>query len=248
MTEESPAPSATTVADLQQQVEELTEVVESQQERIEKLEDEVEFFENQFWDLDDLVAGETGTTKADMLVDEHGDVFEQLETIRDSGIATDGGQSGAIDDVKAEVDQEVDRLANDLSMVRRRVNAVAEAAEVEVTEAEIMGDDKITRVLRNGASAVATNSNPTKVALRAAEVLRHIDEWGSAINDAYGRRFQIDNPSAKQRLKDARGENLQSNQVTRVFEKIVEWAEDSPRTASVGNNNGTTTLELQVSE
>jgi len=69
MTEESPAPSATTVADLQQQVEELTEVVESQQERIEELEDEVEFFENQFWDLDDLVAGETGTTKADMLVD-----------------------------------------------------------------------------------------------------------------------------------------------------------------------------------
>jgi len=37
-TEESPAPSATTVADLQQQVEELKEIVEAQQERIDELE------------------------------------------------------------------------------------------------------------------------------------------------------------------------------------------------------------------
>lgn len=99
-TDESPAPSATTVAELQQTVADLVETVEAQQERIDGLEDDLEFFENHFWQLEELVAGETGTTAADMIANEQGDVFEQLESLRQQSLDTQDGMEHVSEQVR----------------------------------------------------------------------------------------------------------------------------------------------------
>jgi archaellum component FlaC len=94
MSSESSGASATSVAELKQTVSELTEIVEAQQERIDELEGDMEFFENQFWSLEELLVGETGTASADMVTKREGDVFEQLEALRTN--ATDASGVNAL--------------------------------------------------------------------------------------------------------------------------------------------------------
>jgi tetrahydromethanopterin S-methyltransferase subunit G len=65
-------------------------------DRVAELEDDIEFFETEFWNLEELLVGETGTTAADMVAKREGDVFEQLETLRTA--ASDGAGLEALDE------------------------------------------------------------------------------------------------------------------------------------------------------
>ena len=95
-------------------------------------------------------------------------------------------------------------MAAEDAKLRGELTLLAEAVDIEVTDVDVRGDDKIVRVMRNGPEAVGTIINP--VDRRAAAVLRNIDRWGTLISDAYGDRFVITASVAKDRLQDARDE------------------------------------------
>jgi len=82
------------IDDLEATVESQNEVIAKQAQRITSLEDDYEFIESEVFTMDDLVVGETGSTAAYMDIEEHGDVFEQLEELRNREVkSTDGGSN-----------------------------------------------------------------------------------------------------------------------------------------------------------
>lgn len=145
-------------------------------------------------------------------------------------------------------DEQVMRSQEDTKL-RRRINALAEKADVELTDSDLMGDDKISTVMHDGPEAVV-DGTPSKVHERAADLLLKIDEWGDRVSDTNGRRFVIKTGTAKDRLSDYRNETLQSVQVGRVFDKIEAWANSSPRDVTVdqapdGQRRITVTVEAR---
>jgi hypothetical protein len=170
-----------------------------------------------------------GTSVIEAHVDDHGTLPSRLDDL-DEAIREEEHNRG-IQDAK----------------LRRRMAAVEEAADVEVTDEDLKEDDKITRVRKHGVRDV--ESNPSKTAKRAATLLQNIETWAVLSDDVKGRRATITNPDAREHLEAARDEDtsLQSSQVTRVFEKIVrEWAADSPRAASIGSSGRTKKLSLGI--
>jgi len=123
-------------------------------------------------------------------------------------------------------DEEKNRGQEDAKL-RRRVEALADALDVEIVDSDIYGEDKIRRVLKHGASDLDSNPGPT--AIRAQCLLRHIGKWGNKQNDGLGKRILISSPTVADRLEDVRDERLSTEQIKRVFRKIEEWGADSPR-------------------
>jgi uncharacterized protein YoxC len=144
------------------------------------------------------------------------------------------------------VREERDTRAREDAQLRRRMAALAEKAGVEVTDADLLGDDKIKRVITHGVDDV--ESRPTTTHQRAGTLLERLPEWGTTMSDKKGRRVAITAPEVRERMKDVRGENLQTSQVNRVFEQIVEWTGDSPRHASFDTSRETNRLVLSLEE
>lgn len=152
----------------------------------------------------------------------------------------------AINELQTTISDECDRLAAEDAKLRRELNLLAEAVDAEVTEADVVGDDKIIRVMRNGPEAVETTVSP--VDRRAAAVLRNIDRWGQLTSDAYGDRFVVTAGEAKDRLQDARNESLASVQIKRVFEKLEAWGADSPRTVQADCSGEQNRLVIEITD
>ena len=94
----------------------------------------------------------------------------------------------------------------------------------------MIGDDKITRVMRDGPQAVESTVYP--VHERACEVLRNVDRWGTRTTDKFGDRFVLNSPTVAERLQDRLDEQLTTTEIKRVFAKIESWGRDSPRRVS----------------
>ena len=152
----------------------------------------------------------------------------------------------AIEELQTTLSDECDRLAAEDAKLRRELNLLADAVDIELTDSEVVGDDKIVRVMRNGPAAVETTVNP--VDRRAAAILRNIDRWGQLTSDAYGDRFVITAGVAKDRLQDARDETLASSQVKRVFEKLEAWGADSPRTVQADCSGEKNRLLIEITD
>lgn len=142
-------------------------------------------------------------------------------------IDSTGSLEEKIEDVKESVTDEMENRGQQDARLQRRITALAEKADVELTDSDVLGDDKIRRVMKHGAGDVVERVYP--VHNRAADVLRNIDEWGELQTDANGRRFTLTSDQARSRLKDKRDKDLTPTEVKRVFEKIEKWGADSPR-------------------
>jgi len=94
-----------------------------------------------------------------------------------------------------------------------------------------MDMDKIARLVKIGPDDIVDQVYP--VHERARVLLENLPDWGTAISDSLGQRLQITAPTAAEMVGLARAENVSSEQIKRVFEKIDELAADSPRKVSV---------------
>jgi len=128
-------------------------------------------------------------------------------------------------------DEQKERTQQDAKL-RQRIKKVADKADVTITDTDIMGDDRIQTVIDDGPEAIV-DGRLSPVHERAADLLLKIDEWGTRVSDANGRRFVIKTGEAKSRLNDYRGESLQSVEIGRVFDKVQSWAAESPRDVTV---------------
>lgn len=187
--------------------------------------------------LSEVLFGEDGSPAAyEELLEAHPPLVEVIEQCDPT----------AIEELQTTLTDECDRLAAEDAKLRRELNLLADAVDVEVTEADVLGDDKIIRVMRNGPEAVETTVNP--VDRRAAAVLRNIDRWGQLTSDAYGDRFVVTAGEAKDRLQDARNESLASVQIKRVFEKLEAWGADSPRTVRADCSGEQNRLVIEITD
>ena len=204
-----------------EQITELEDELEEKDERINELEVKVNIkHERKIESLNTAVAGDgLGTVEyQDEFIQEHGCIIDQLCGEVDSG---------PIADLEDDVVEEQKQRSIVESRLRKEINVVAEKAGVDVTDSDVVGDDKITRVMRDGPQAVESTVYP--VHQRACEVLRNIDRWGTKTSDKFGKRFVLRSPTVSERLQDSRGEDLSTTEVKRVFAKIEKWAQDSPR-------------------
>jgi len=158
----------------------------------------------------------------------------QDEFIQDHGCLIDQlcgeSHSGPIFDLQDDIVEEQKQRSIVESRLRKEINCVADKAGVDVTDSDMIGDDKITRVMRDGPQAVESTVYP--VHERACEVLRNIDRWGTRATDKFGDRFVLNSPMVAERLQDRRDEQLTTTEIKRVFAKIEAWSQDSPRRVS----------------
>jgi hypothetical protein len=149
------------------------------------------------------------------------------------------------EDVHEEIESERQQRSQADAVLERKLATVAEAtdADVDAIEEAAMEMDKITRLVKIGPDDVADRVYP--VHERAQVLLENLPDWGTKLNDKFGKRLQITAPTAAEKIGLVRDEGVSSEQVKRVFEKVQELAEDSPREITV-EKNGEDVLVLRV--
>lgn len=208
----------------QAHIEHLEEQLDEEREKREELEDTLDLVKETVFDLDDVVVGSEYT--ASLYAEENPTVLAQLEEL------TDGE---TIADLREDLINEQKTRSRQDSQIERKINEVADASGVDLDDAAVAGQDKIQRMIANGPEDVT--DRVYSVHERAREVLLHAGEWGTAVEDSFGRRIALKGPEVREKLELARNEDLQSKQVGDVFDKIVELASDSPRKVKTGKND-----------
>jgi outer membrane murein-binding lipoprotein Lpp len=218
---------------LRDRVDDLEETVESLSKTVEGMQDDVEMAKQTALDADAALTG--GQYMASVYAEDNPPLIQQIEQ------ATDGE---TLRELREDLVDEQKKRSRDDSKLRRRVHAVAEAADVDLEDCDLASGDKIQRLIRDGVDAVT--DRPYPVHKRARTVLLHAGEWGTVVNDANGGRIILEAPAVRERLELERNESLQSKQVLDVFEKIVELAADSARVVRTNRRQRTTKLRIQL--
>lgn len=208
-------------AEVRQRMTELEATVEARDQRIQELEQENE-------DLRELLVEEQKTRSQ-----KDAALSTQLKEIEEAVDECIDGDNLA---------EERDARARGDAKLRRRLTAIADEAGVDVTDSDLLGDDKIRRVIVHGVADI--ESNPSAVHERARDLIENLPTWGRVTNDALGRRATISAAEARRQLESYRDESLQSSQVRRVFAVVDEWAADSPRDVSVDKRENTRYLAV----
>lgn len=136
---------------------------------------------------------------------------------------------------------------SEFARIRRQLTHIAETMDVELLHA-IPGDDAIAKVVKDGVASVVTGRIGASDE-RAETLLQNLDEWVALRRDDHRTYATITASTAKEKLETARNESLQTTQVKRAFERIVnDWAASSPRYARLDKNRaGQWRLRLGVS-
>lgn len=215
------------------------EVVSSLRRRLSKVEEENAQLQNRVDELEEenQRLEEKVINNSQHAGKERAKLGARIATLEDSNI----------DELAGQLAEEKEHRGREVAKLRRHLAALEDEINVSVTDADLMGDDKITRVLRHGVSDVV-DGKIWPVHNRARDILANIGEWGTRQNDANGARFYITAAEAKSRLRDKRDESLQSNEVRRAFEKIEEWGGDSPRHVLASNSDGKNRLVISLEE
>lgn len=234
MSVKTPSPDSTdgdlrsVVEDLASRVSELEDENQQLRERVSELESQptVEWQGNKnaagsLW-VDDYPLGKA--------VKRHGERLTELEPIEDHiedarEVAEDASEDAA--DVQENIREEQKTRSQQDTRIERRINAVAEKAGVEVTDADLTEDDKLTQLLSVGVDAVT--DRVFDVHHRARALLQNPREWGDVTEDANGVRVVYRAPDVRPYLEAQFNQSFSSSQISRVFSKIEELAGDSPR-------------------
>ncbi|OYR79290.1 hypothetical protein DJ84_18210 [Halorubrum ezzemoulense] len=232
------------IDDLEATVADQEETIDEQADRIEELERDLE---NHITPRLEGMSGQLSTVRELLASDGVLGVDEYEEFVEDNGGVLDQfiePNTGVLGNIHDEIAEERDKRGQEIAMVRRRIGAVADEADVEVDNADLMGDDKIRRAIRDGADAVENSVYSSH--RRAVELLRNINDVGSRTTDKMGPRFTVDTPSAKQFFRTRNDEKLKSSQIKRVFEKIEQWGDDSPRQVDAKFGGSTNKLVIYL--
>ena len=223
---------------LQEENEQLREEVRETDERIDDLEDDVDWVTDQVFRLEEFAMDDwsDGTLLNELGYSSLGDAVLDLTN------------NVSMEQVKALREKQMtdhQSVKRDLARVRRQLNHVSEETDVDLLDA-VPGDDKIAKAVKDGIATV-TDRRITAVYERAELILHNLEDWGTVRRDANGAYIYLTAPAVKEKLETARSESLQTNQVKRVFRKIVGLADDSPRYAKLGKtDSGTWRLKLGV--
>lgn len=201
----------------------------------EELKEHVEWMQGWVQQIETIVAGGASLAVLEDEAERGQSLDDRVHELEDSSCVTE-------DHLR---DEQIQRSQED-SKLRQRINKVAEKGDIDIADSDLIGDDKIQTAISDGAEAVVGN-RVFPVHERAVDLLQHIGEWGDAVSDKRGKRFLLTTGEARGRLNDLRGENLQSTEVIRVFDKIEEWAASSPRKVTVGESqDGQRRIEVMV--
>lgn len=240
MAKSPPAPESMPRKDLEEEtralrdrVDKLEETVESLSETVDGMQDDVELATQTALDADAALAG--GQYMLSVYHEENPPLIQQIEQATDNE---------TLRELREDLVDEQKKRSHDDSKLRRRVNAVAETADVDIEDCDLASGDKIQRLIRDGVDAVT--DRPYPVHERARTVLLHAGEWGTVMDDAKGGRIVLEAPDVRERLALERDESLQSKQILDVFEKIVELAADSARVVRTNRRRRTTKLRIQL--
>ncbi|GGK84582.1 hypothetical protein [Haloarcula sebkhae] len=220
----------------QAHIEHLDGQLEEERQRREELEDTLEIVQQPVFDLDDVVVGSEYT--ASLYAEENPPLLAQLANLSD-------GET--IADLREDLINEQKTRSRQDSQINRKINELADASGVDLDDADVAGQDKIQRMIANGPEDVT--DRVYAVHERAREVLLHAGEWGTAVEDSFGRRITLKGPEVREKLELVRNEDLQSKQVGDVFDKIVELAADSPRKVKTDKNgDGVRVLRIHLQQ
>ncbi|MFC7079207.1 hypothetical protein [Halorussus caseinilyticus] len=194
------------VRKLREEVEALSAEYESQQVELEQLRGDLQRERREREDAEEELKKERTQQIARAKADVRDDVAELHDTV---------------------VSEQQTRSRAD-ARLKHRVNEVADTAGVEISDEDLIGKDKLVRLVRNGPEDVTDRIYP--VHERARALLEHADDWGRVVSDANGYRVVYTAPDARPFLNAYFGRTFKSSEIKRVFEKIRGLAETSPRT------------------
>lgn len=180
-------------------------------------------------------------TRIDALEDELAAEREvRAEAIRDEQIQ----RTQIVQNAKSDLQDEISTLREDLvdeqktrsrsdALIEKRVTHLTDELDTDVDDVAIAGD-KLVRLLRRGPDDIADRVYP--VHERARELLIHAADWGSVVSDENGRRLVFLAPDVKPYLEARFDRTFSTSEVERVFVKLAEIAEDSPRRVRKGKS------------
>lgn len=219
------------VENLEAENQRLREENEQLEQRLDDVEDDAQWLQEQFFDLEDVVIGEGRYLS--VVVDEDASVFDRLDALADD---LESPAMEQLESVREKHQSARQNTKRELALIRREVNTLAEETDVDLDKALGDHDDKITQVRKNG---VASVQSPVYAKHERAEtLLQNLEDWAQTRKDQNGTFAHITAPELKTRLKDTRGERLQSKQLKDVMNAVVDLAADSPRLVKVTKTDG----------
>jgi len=134
-----------------------------------------------------------------------------------------------IAELRDEVRAERQTRAHSYSLLRQRISHTAERAGVSIDADALAAQDKLVRLVRQGAEAVV--STPYEVHRRARTLLLKITNrnWRNITKIDGTRVVEYLAPDVQPLLTEHEGNTIQSNQIARTFDKVDEMAADSSR-------------------
>lgn len=216
----------TLVEDLAERVETLEDENERLRERAEQAEKAAKLAKSTAFELEDAVTGDTGSFAAAQIAESEGPVLDRLDDLEETRELVSGVR-GDVDELQEDLEDERKTRSNHDTQIERRINAVAEKADVEVSAADLARDDKLAQLLSVGPDAIT--DRVYAVHRRARALLEDPREWGDAIEDKNGKRVVYTAPGVRPLLDTKFGRSFTTSEIARIFAKVEELAEDSPR-------------------
>ncbi|WP_101296095.1 hypothetical protein [Halegenticoccus soli] len=132
------------------------------------------------------------------------------------------------------------------AQLTRKLHALVDEVDAEFTDGAVAGQEKITQLPRNGPEDLA--NRVYQVHYRARDLLAYAGEIGMPITDNVGWQITFNSPAVACEVRLGRDENLTTSQVKRVFEKIHELVQDSPRRCELDFSGETNKLVIYLDQ
>ncbi|NEU58619.1 hypothetical protein [Halorussus sp. MSC15.2] len=192
------------VADLADRVERLEAAVAQKDVRIDALEDELAAER----EARETAIRDEQIQRTQIVQNAKTDLREEVSELRDSLVA-----------------EQKTRSRSD-ALIEKRVTHLEDELDAEVDDVTVSGD-KLIRLVRCGPDNVVDRVYP--VHERARALLIYATDWGSLVSDGNGRRLVFLAPDVRPYLEARFDRTFSTSEVERVFSKVADFAEDSPR-------------------
>lgn len=213
------------------ELEEIARSYRRLQDEFADIQSTIEFLQNDLDIKQDILFGDWSPNIAQLELDEES-FFDEILALADQVVR------------KEELKSEQQTRTQKVSTLNRKIDILARECGVDLSDSRIRGEDKIKQVLIHGPGEVESTVYPAHE--RARDILANAGDWGSIVDDANGKRFTIGIGEARSRLKDKRDEELQSVEVRRAFEKVLDWAGDPRHAKLTKNGDGENQLTLFI--
>jgi hypothetical protein len=226
----TPSPAEMSRDELEQEVQRLREIEATQRELLERVAELETRLEDERAERQALIDYQTAVSAEDASLEQVFVAGKPLGSMVVGAHDRLNRHADTHDELREAISEEATNRGRQDAKIRRRLSAVASEADVDITDSDLLTDDKVKRVITHGPEDVV--DRVTNTHLRARDLLVNLPTWGTTMSDQKGRRVAITSPDARRQLETHRDETLQSGQIRRVFEQIDAWGAESPRTVS----------------